>query len=40
MLCNEWVGCTCGHLAARVNATNEYVFTCSEIERTTHVGGH
>ena len=39
VLCNEWVGCTCGHLVARVNATNEYVRTSSDIERTTHIGG-
>ena len=40
MLCYEWVGCTCGHLLARVNATNENVCTCSDMEGTTHVGGH
>ena len=40
VLCDERVGCTYGHLVARVNATNEYVRTCSDIERTIHVGGH
>ena len=40
VLCYEWVGCTCGHLVARGNATSESVRTSSDIERTTHVGGH
>ena len=39
VLCDEQVGCTCGLLAARVNATNEYVRTCTDIEGRTHVGG-
>ena len=40
VLCYEWVGCTCIDLVARVNATNESVCTCSDIEGATHVGGH
>ena len=32
VLCDEWVGCACGHLVARGNATN--------IHRDQHFGGH